>query len=244
MGTSKSFGSMKGNPQWPKLSRSMTMSCVGGDIPGPKVRGILSNYVATIGSASKATSGKSGGIGRAGIRTAGKIAAFIGAFESSGSNLAFALAETGLVDLKGKTAVDIINHLIEYCSGPSATIDDHAAKAASQALLEELARDAKSVVELQDMLKAALDEYTLEEILVRYFGYYIYEHLSTFFYEKLIKEKGKTKCFNLFKRIRGFIFERLKEINKKNPLKNVKWGTPQSAKLISKLQDDVLKVFA
>ena len=244
MGTSKSFGSMKGNPQWPKLSSSVTINCIGGSIPDPKVRRILSNYVATIGSASKAKSGKSGPFGRAGIKTAGKFAGFIGVFESSGRDLGFALAETGLVELKGKTAADIINHLIEYCSGPSATIDDHAAKAASQALLEELAQNAKSVEELQDMLKKALDEYSLEEILLRYFGYYIYEHLATFFYEKLIKEKGKTKCSNLFKHIKCFIFEKLKEINKKNPLKDMKWGTPQSLKLITKLQNDVLKVFA
>lgn len=244
MGTSKSFGGMKGNPKWPNFSRTVTSTCIGGHIPNSKVGGILAKYVGVIGGASRASSGKSRIAGRGGIKTARKLGNFLGLFVSSGNNLAAALGHTGLVDLEGKSASDVINHLIEYCSGPSVTLDDRAAKAASQMLLEEMASNADTVEELEENLKSVLDKYELEEIIVKYFGYYVLEDLSVLFYEKLVREKGKTKCSNLFRQIKSFIVERLKEVNTKNPIKKIKWGTSQSEKLVQKIYHDVLTVFA
>lgn len=244
MGTSKSYSaSLTGQPQWGKLSRIVTTTCGSGTAPTSNLGKIVGRYVNVIGGASRAGSGHSKIGGRASLRTALKLGGFINSFKTSGGNLELALQQTGLTDLSTKSVSDIINHLIEYCSGPASTIDDSAAKEASSILLEELIANAQSLEEMQERLQANLNKYSLEEIMIKYFSNYIHEHLSRMFYEKLIKEKGKTSCNNLFRNIKEFIIVRMGQMNKNNPLNNIDWGGGQGARIIARIQQDVLTVF-
>lgn len=244
MGTSKSYtASIKGQPQWGKLSKTVTRACSTGTIANPKLSKIVGRYVEVIGGASHAGSESSKIGGRASLKTAAKLGGFIYGFISSGGNLEAALQQTGLLDLSTKSVSDIINHLIEYCSGPASTIDDGAAKEASRILLEELIADAQSLEEMQERLRAYFDKVTLEEMIIKYFGYYIHEHLSKMFYEKLLKDKGKSACTNLFKEIQEFIVVRLGQLHKKNPLDTINWGGEAGLNIIKQIQQDVLKVF-
>lgn len=244
MGTSKSYlASIKGQPQWGKLSRTVTSTCNTGSISTSNIGKIIGRYVGVIGGALHAGSGRSKIGGRASLRTALKLGGFINSFISSGSSLESALQQTGLSDLSTKSVSDIINHLIEYCSGPASTIDDSAAKEATRILFEELIADAQSLEEMQERLRANLDKISLEEIMIKYFGNYIHEHLSRMFYEKLIKDKGKPSCNNLFRKIKEFIFVHLEQMNKRNPLNNIDWGGEQAENLVKRIQQDVLTVF-
>ena len=94
-----------------------------------------------------------------------------------------------LTDIENKSVADIINHLIEYCSGTASTIDENAAKEASRLLFEELISDAESIDEIEVILSNEFTSHTSEEIIIKYFGYYINELLSKWFYEKLIKHR-------------------------------------------------------
>ena len=244
MGTSKSFSDIqKSMPNWPTFSSTVTRSCDGSIATPAALGNILGGYVTAVGGSGNSGRGKSRVSGRAGNKTAKKIARFFGEFISSGGDLVSALEKTGLEDVGNKTVSEIINHLIEYCSGPSSTIDKNAAKAASRQLLEEIAGSAKSNDELQELLKERFKNSDLEDLLIRYFGYYVLEHLASWFYEKLVKEKGKNSCGNLFRQIREFIWAKLKSIHKKNPLEKVKWGTKASETIIQNIQVDVLTVF-
>lgn len=244
MGTSKSYSaSIKGQPQWGNLSNSVTSNCDGETVSASNLGNIISRYVGVIGGSSRAGRGNSKIAGRAGIRTAKNIGTFLGSFSSSGDDIQFALKKLGLTDLDGLSLNDVINKLLEYCTGPSSTLDDVAAKAASQKILEELAGDSETIEEWQQQLVETLKNETLEDIIERYFGYYIFEHLSIMFYEKLIVDKGKSDCENLFRQIKDYIFEKIKNINGTNPLKNIDWGSDESDRLIKNIQEDVLKVF-
>ena len=216
MGTSKSFSDVVTRlPNWPAFSGTVTRSCDGSHISEPALRKIMNGYVTAVGGAKKAGRGGSGVAGRSGIKTAKKLGGFLGGFISSGGNLREALKSTGLTDLADKTVSDVINHLIEYCSGPAATIDNNAAKEASRLLLEEIASSASTIEEMQESLKELFQKTSLEDLIIKYFGYYILEHLSSWFYEKLVKQKGKTNCGNLFSQIKDFILAKLKGITKK-----------------------------
>lgn len=244
MGTSKSYSaSIKGQPQWGNLSGAVTSNCDGGAVATANLGNILSRYVSVIGGASKAGRGNSKIGGRAGIRTAKKLGAFIDAFSSSGGNIREALIEIGLPDLNGLPLNEVIDHLLEHCSGPSSTLDDVAAKSASQKILEELAGDAKTIEEWQEYLTESLEKDSLENLIERYFGYYIFEHLSIMFYEKLIVEKGKSDCDGLFMQIKDYIFEKTKNMNKTNPLRDLDWSSSDADRLIKNIQEDVLKIF-
>ena len=244
MGTSKSYSaSVKGQPQWGELSGEVTRNCTTAKIPSNNLRKIAGKFVRVIGGSNRAGRGNSRIAGRSGIRNAKKIGSFLGSFSSNGGNLSKALSSIGLGDFKNKSAEDIINHLIEYCSGPASTIDDSAAKEATRKLLEDLTTGAETIEDLEESLKSTLDSESLEEIVIGYFSYYILEHLSIMFYEKLVEGKGKTECSSLFKQIKDFINSSLAEMNKTNPLDNIDWGGDDAEKIIKNIQEDVLKVF-
>lgn len=244
MGTSKSYSaSIKGQPQWGNLSGAVTSSCDGNVVASSTLGNIVSKYVSVIGGSGRAGRGASKIGGRAGIRTAKNIGAFLGAFSSSGGNIREALTQVGLPGLENLPLNEVIDRLLEHCTGPSSTLDDVAAKAASQMILEELVGDAQTIEEWQDYLTKALDSETLEEVIERYFGYYIFEHLSVMFYEKLIVDKGKSECEGLFKQIKDYVFEKIKNMNKTNPLKNINWSGEDADRLVKNIQEDVLKVF-
>lgn len=244
MGTSKSFSNIRHAmmPNWGDLSSSVTANCDGTSLPDNKKRGILEDYVAVLGGSKIAGRGGSKIGGRSGIRTAKKLGSFFGTFNRS-NDIREALESTGLTDLSDKSVEDVINHLIEYCSGPAATIDEVAAKEATRKLLEELVSNAEDVEDIEEMLKHKFEEVSSEDLIIRYFGYYIYEHLDKWFYEKLIKDKNQTNCHNLFRQIKDFIFEQLKDVQRTNSLQDLDWGSDDSDRLIKNIQEDILTVF-
>jgi len=244
MGTSKSYSaSIKGQPQWGYLSGAITSNCDNGTVSSQSLGNILSRYVSVIGGSGIAGRGSSKIAGRAGLKTARNIGTFLGAFSSSGGNLQFALEKVGLKGLEGLSLDDVIKGLLEHCSGPASTLDDVAAKAASRKIWEELAGEAETMEEWQRQLNEILSRESLEDIIERYFGYYIFEHLSIMFYEKLVVEKEKTNCDNLFRQIKEYIFEKIKNMNKTNPLNNINWSDEEAERLIKNIQEDVLKIF-
>jgi len=244
MGTSASYHpSLKGKPEWGDLSGTVTSSCNGQALKDEQVKNILGKYVNVIHGSSKAGSGKSAVMGKAGLNSATKIGSFLGGLISGGFDIEKTLNDIGITDLSGKKLSDIVNNLIEYCSGPASSIDDIAAKEATRLLFEELFEKAKSIEELQEQLKATLSQENLEEMIIKYFGYYVFEHLSVMFHEKLTKQKGDRNRGKLFKRIKDFIIESLKRVNNKTPLKNIDWSGGKAKDLISKILTDVLAVF-
>ncbi|WP_299112025.1 hypothetical protein [uncultured Winogradskyella sp.] len=244
MGTSKSFSDTKKNiPNWGSLSDTITRSCDSSTISTEKKNKILKRYVDVIGGSSKAGRGNSKVAGRSGIRTAKKLGAFFGAFINSGNNFRETLDNLGLSDLKDKSVSDIINHLIEYCSGTASTIDEVAAKEATRKILEELVSSAETIDEMEELLDSKFERETSEDLIIRYFGYYIYEHLDKWFYEKLIKDKNQSDCNNLFRQIKDFIFESLRGVQRVNSLQDIDWSSDGADRLIKNIQQDILTVF-
>jgi len=244
MGTSKSFSDARHTmvPNWGDLSSSMTSNCDSSTVSPVKLQNILNNYVSSLGGASIAGRGGSKVGGKGGIRTAKKLGAFFGAFTSSGS-IREALKTIGLTDLNEKTVAEIINYLIEYCSGTASTIDETAAKEASRQLLEELISSANDVDEIEQLLSDKFNVNTSEDLIIKYFGYYMFEHLSRWFYEHLIKSKSESECNNLFRQIKEFIFERVLTLHKTNPLQDIDWSSASADTVIKNIQQDVLTVF-
>lgn len=245
MGTSKSFSDVKHTmvPNWGPLSSSLTSNCDSSSLPAPKLQDIMRNFVKALGGASAGGRGGSKAGGRSSIKTAKKIGGVFSTFISSGNNIRETLASTGLTDIDNKTVGDVINHLIEYCSGSATSIDDNAAKEATRLLLEELIGQAESIDRVQTLLEESFTTSRLEDVIIKYFGYYINELLSKWFYENLIKNKNESDCNNLFSQIKNFIVERVADMNKKNPLQNIDWSSQEADRLVKNIQQDVLTVF-
>lgn len=293
MGTSRNYSaSVKNQPQWGKLSNTVTRSCDGDELSSEEAEKILSLYfqvttggnvdvndvdnhkppipvdtapptstpngpVGTPGSASggsgssnsssstrdntgKNRSRKSKSIGKAGRKTASKLGSFFSSVASSGLSQAF--TEIG-IDISGKTVRDAINYLLDYCSGAATNLDETAAKAASNQLLDELVEGATTLDEMESKLKESVNNNGIDDLLIKYFGLYTFEHLYQMFEGKLVKEKGKANTNSLFKSIKDFIFECLKSINKGNPLKNVDWKGSGAKPIIDEIYTKTINYF-
>jgi len=245
MGTSKSFSDVKHSmiPNWGSLSSSLTSNCDSSILSSQKLQNIMQNFVSTLGGASTGGRGGSKVGGKSSIKSAKKIGGVFANFISSGNNIRETLASIGITDIDNKTVGDVINHLIEYCSGSATSIDDNAAKEATRLLLEELMGQAESIDEIETLLKQTFETNSLEDIIIKYFGYYINELLSKWFYENLIKSKSENNCNILFNQIRNFIVERVADLHKNNPLQNVDWSSNEADRLIKNIQQDLLTVF-
>lgn len=244
MGTSKSYSDVnkKNMPNWPELSRTITRTCDGTTPTNDRMISILNYYVEAIGGSSAASRGSNKS--RKGARKTAKNLATIFQIIQQGGSISDVLAFTGFdTNLNGKTVEEVINHLIEFCSGPGSTVDDRAAKQASRMLLEELIDSANDLNDIDNKLSQVFQTADSQDLIIKYFAYYIYEHISIWFYDHLIKDKNQQDCESLFSHLRNFIVQRVGQINKKNPLTNVNWGSPDANQVISNIQRDVLIVF-
>jgi hypothetical protein len=240
MGTSKSYGGMKGTPTWSTLSSTITKAVNGGHPTKQSLGNVMSHTVAHLGGSHGASSGSSNTGGRAGVRAAQRFGSFIGSAQSSGFGSALGQLADGV---EVKDADEAINLILEHCAENAGTLDEIAAKAAMRELLEEIGAETETVEELGDEFDAAIREFGVEEILVKYFGNYLYQHLCTDFYEKLIKEKGIRETDNFYKDLKDYIVEKTKTISKHRDLSKVDCNSEYGKKLMQDIFRDTLKAF-
>jgi hypothetical protein len=201
------------------------------------------------GASSSSSSGSKSGngrskkgksVGKAGRKTASRLGSFFSSVASSGLSQAF--TEIG-IDISGKTVREAVNYLLDYCSGAATNLDETAAKAASNQLLDELVEGATTLDEMENKLKESVNNNGIDDILIKYFGLYTFEHLYQMFEGKLVKEKGKTNTSSLFKSIKEFIFESLKGINKDQPLKNINWKGGGAQSIVDQIYTKTINYF-
>ncbi|MFW5872113.1 MAG: hypothetical protein ACOCUT_03315 [bacterium] len=241
MGTSKAYDGIKGNPNWSNLSDSVTRACETGPISPNSLNRVTSNFAKLLGGSKYGGRGRSKIGGRAGIRTAKKLGGFLSDVKSKGFRTA--LSGIGFVVTDTTKANDAINYLLEYCAGVAALLDDAAAKAAEKQLLEELGSDAKTLEEFEKNFEEKVDEYGIEELLIRFYSYYIFEHLSIDFYEKLIEDKGRRATSNFYTQLKNYLFEKLKNVSRRRDLSKINWPGKEGDELVKNILEDTLKEF-
>ena len=240
MGTSKSYGGLKGNPNWSSLSSTITGAVNDGHPTQKAMSHVMTRFVAHVGGSHGASSGSSGTGGRAGVRTARKLGSFISNVQTSGFRAALNYIADG-TDINDVN--EAINIILEKCAENAGTLDEIAAKAAMRDLLEEIGANAETIDELGDNFEEAIKEYGDEELLIRYFGYYMYEHLCTDFYEKLIKDKGIRETDSFYKDLKEYIIERTKTLSKHRDLKHVDWNSESGKSFMQEIFRDTLEAF-
>lgn len=240
MGTSKSYGGMKGKPNWSPLSSSVTRACDTGTISSNALSNVASNFVKLLDGSNSGGRGHSGVGGKAGIKTAQKLGNFLSSVRSSGFNNA--LVNTGF-DINDKNANDVINFLLEYCAGVVSTIDEVAAKTAEKNLLEEIGSDAKTTEELGKNFEDKINEYGVEELIIRFYTNYLYVHLSIDFYEKLIEDKGKLATDNFYTQLKNFLFEKVKNVSRQRDISKVDWAAKDGEDLVKNIFVETLNEF-
>lgn len=200
----------------------------------------MSHTVAHMGGSHGASSGRSSTGGRAGVKAAQRLGSFIGNVQNNGFSNALNLIAGGLEIEKADQA---INFILEHCVENAGLLDEVSAKAAMRDLLVEIGAEAETIEGLGDKFTEAIKDYGAEELLVKYFGYYMYQHLCTDFYEKLIKEKGIRETDIFYKDLKDYIIEKTKTTSKHRDLRRIDWTLDYGKGLIQEIFCNTLKEF-
>ena len=142
-----------------------------GNAVGRLIRSAGGRQVVKTGSSSK--------LGKAGKIVAIRLGAFISDVNRGGLELAFQNLGLQLGSLDGLSVQDVIWRIVKLCSEESTGMDEVAANAACNHVLQKMAEENPTWQEYEDFLKEAFQNIESgERWLSEYFGYYIFEHLS------------------------------------------------------------------
>ena len=266
MGTSTGYGMPTGG-EWTPLKREATRYVKAdgeGDDSGKSTpETVMSNFVNALQSASVGSPGISspsgggtggggtGGGGRTGGTTAlssgsaQRVAQRLGNFLSTvqSSTLGEALQGIGLGELVGQSASQIATALLDKLVGPASTIDDQVARQAYDDFRKELLGEAKTAEDVQNALKAAMDENGLKGVIMRYFSLYIYRSFCVSFYEVWRKKVSAATATTKLAGIKKYVDGRLKAKLRDKDATKVQWNTAQGAQIISQILDETCRVF-
>ncbi len=238
MGTSKGY-KMPSGGDWKPLKTEATDFAKNSEASLAVPRTLLRNYVkvrstsggssldARDGRAGSGTDSGSGGGGRrkgfsAAVSTAQRLGDFVSRVGEVG--LGEALREAGLGDLVGKSASEIAGGLLDKVAGPASMLDQAAAREALVALNDDLLSEAETFEDVEEALTNAIDQGGLFEILLRFYGYYIYQCFCTDFYERFVKQVGSSRAAQSLKSVRDCIEAAIKAKLGKVDFKKFSWS--------------------
>lgn len=199
------------------------------------------NLIKTGGGVKNISKGKSNSIGKAGLKSSGKIVNF---FSSVGSiGLQNALAEIGFGQLDGKSVENVIDFLVVYCSDSATGMDETAANKASSEVLNQIAAESGNDIDkFEQLLKEYVDGYGLSNLLCSFWGYYIFEHLSQRFKEKITQHRGESVSSETFKIIKDDILGRVKVLNESRPVSKIDWKGNEGKKEIDAIFESIINI--
>lgn len=205
------------------------------------VKAAFNNLIKTGGGSKAVLGGSSKSLGRAGSKSAKKIASFFSGVSKNGLQKELQAAGFGL--LAGKTVQDIIDFLVAYATDNNSGMDETAASKASCEVFDEIAaHSGYDIGEFENNLKEAVDGNGLGNILCRFWGLYIFEHLSQRFVEKIEQEKGEKISKETFKIIKEDILGRIEFLNKNRPVKQINWAGEEGSFEIETIFKSIINI--
>lgn len=234
MGTSQSLKpSVKGQKELGNFTRTATLLANKKDYSNAKIGNLLNKY-----SVAKRAMNNFNSFGLSGIKTSNRLIGFFASVASNGLNRT--LDELG-AKLENMSVKDVVNFLINYCTENSSDFDDITAKAANEQLLNDLFYNIESIDEIEKIINNS-NNVMKEEYLYKYFGYYIYEDISLFLYEKLYK-KYPDEYGKVFEEIKNYIFTNLEGIKEQKKLEQVDWIGEDGKNIIKSIKEKVFEIF-
>jgi hypothetical protein len=221
---------------------------------------LLTRYVQTLrsgtgGGSQGSTSsggGGSGGSGGGGGRTpstgmgrsATRVGRNLGGFATRVSQvgLSTTLREFDLGHLVGRPAAEVTKALVDQLAGPGSTMDENLARIALDRLREELLGDALSYEDVERTLNGVVERLQVVGLVVRFFGYYLYERFCRDFYERVVQRVGREKAQRKIASIRRTIFASL-EAKVAIGGTDIDWRGLEGQQLAERILEQTLDIF-
>jgi hypothetical protein len=238
MGTSTDYSAP---PAWGQLKGGVTRAA-GHALTPARAGELLSDHVATNGGARQIASG--GGVLGAG-RSSQSVARNIGGFISQVANVGLSetLRQNGLQELMGRPASEVLLGILALCSGTNGSIDAVDARSAASRLMDDLCKQAVTAEDVELILKAHADGEGLADLLMKYFGYYLYEQFCRLFFAQLVKKHGEQRAESFLDDILDFIHAALRNHTLGLNVAEVNWFGNDGDRMASEIMQQTLEVF-
>ena len=115
------------------------------------------------------------------------------------------LQTLGFSNLIGKDAAAIAHTLIDALAGAGATGDDEDARKALAELWDDILGEAQTYEEVDEALSAICDEDSLSNILIGFYGYYIFEQFWRVEFRVIADKVGEQQAEHMMNEMKEFI---------------------------------------
>ena len=205
------------------------------------VRNSVKRLIKASGGKKNVSVGKSRALGQAGIAVIGNFINTVLEIQQDG--LDGWLKNKGIT-LEGKKREDIFNILIEACSDKVIGLDETAANQAITEMFEGLkGMMNETFSNIEEVLQSVLNDQQFQEIIDKFFGVYIFVHLSQNFTEKLEKKYAQEKVDQYMKQIKEQIISDIQEGVNGSKSINVDWNGDEGKKFILEEFNKILNIF-
>ena len=181
------------------------------------------------------------GAGRSAQNTARSVGGFISSVGSVG--LQRTLESYGLSEFVGKSAGEIIPALVDKLGGPASTINDSDARNALSKLMNEILGDLETPEQVEEALEQVVVEEGLEDLLSKYFGYYLYEQFCRVFYERLVNRVGRQDADSYLKSILDTIKASLALKVSGRDLSQIDWAGAEGQNISDNILQETFEIF-
>lgn len=242
MGTSTNYKAPT-SPQWSNLKRKITRITRRGSLSPSDTQSIVRDFV-TVNYGYSQGASRGGGTGQ--VRAAQDVAQNIGGFLSAVADVGFreAFEQAGLGSLEGKSVSEIGYSLLDCLGGPSSTIDRADARAALRNLMNEILGNAENLEEVEEAMQTISQGESLVDIILKYFGYYIFEQFCSKHYADLINSIGNVRAGESIAAIQKYIFNALRHVTRHQDVRQIDWKGSQGQQIVEKICRDTLEVFS
>jgi hypothetical protein len=246
MGTSRDYIPPAANA-WRPDKRQLDKIPNIGSVPKPQMRGLLGSYIKGKGNGGPATMAGSGGggvaVSQAGSKTAARIGGFFSGISAEGLNAT--LEKIGFSHLIGKNSSEILQELLDFLVGTGATGDDEDARRALVELWSQILGEAQTYEEVDDVLSTICDESSLSNILISFYGYYIFEQFWRVDYKIISDRVGDEKAEHMMHEMKTFIKEELRDkvCSMGKAITEIDWQGKEGQEICRQVMEKTLYVF-
>lgn len=241
MGTSSGYEAPT-TPDWKDLKGRVTRAARSGSASPSSARNTLRGFIGNSGGARNISRGGGAmGAGRSAQNTARSVGGFISSVGSVG--LQQTLESFGLSEFVGKSAGEIIPALVDKLGGPASTINDSDARNALSKLMKEILGDLETPEQVEEALEHVVAEEGLEDLISKYFGYYLYEQFCRVFYERLVNRVGRQDADSYLKSILDTIKASLSLKVSGRDLSQIDWRGAEGQNISDNILQETFEIF-
>ena len=201
------------------------------------------NLVRAAGGRGKVSSGSSRAIGHAGVVIAGGLISAISEIVKNG--LSDWLSRRGIHSLEGKSCQDVLDLIREYIEDGIAGMDNTAANEALECVMDELGEKiGDDLAAFDAAMVGILASEDIKDLLDKFFGMYIFSHLSQDFKEKLEYEKGTKVMNETMDEIKDLILDDIQRSRGGRDTVSIDWGTEEGTVFIQQEFDRIIYILS